>query len=109
MDFLMYLVSPDILREARELPVSLLSLGVLIGVLLWMLGAYSHRFWLVLAMTVGAGIHGLLYGPAYGMQPLVAGLLLAVATGALALSLVRVLVFAAGGVAALALARGMSF
>ena len=46
---------------------------------------------------------GLTLGKQYGMQPLVAGLLLAVSAGALALSLVRILLFAAGGLAALGL------
>jgi hypothetical protein len=105
----MSLVVPDVLQEVRQLPSSLLGVGLLIGALLWVMGAASHRFWLVLSLTLGAGLHGLMYGKAYGMQPLVAGLLLAVATGALALSLVRVLVFAAGGIAALALARALSF
>jgi hypothetical protein len=46
---------------------------------------------------------GLSHGKQFGMQPLVAGLLLAVSAGALALSLVRILLFAAGGLAALGL------
>ncbi len=104
----MYLLAPDILKDARELSPALLGLGLLVGALLWLLGAWSHRFWLVLVTTTAAGLHGLLHGPSYGLQPLVAGLLLAVATGALALSLVRVLVFAAGGVAALAVGRALS-
>src|SRR5205823_4592530 len=44
-----------------------------------------------------AGIGGLNIGPTYGMKPLVAGLLLAIAGGQLALALARVVVFAAAG------------
>jgi hypothetical protein len=51
---------------------------------------------------------GLTLGKDYGMQPLVAGLLLAVSAGALALSLVRILLFAAGGLAALGLMHSVS-
>jgi hypothetical protein len=101
----MLLLSPEILNDARELSPALTALGAVTGVLLWMCGARSHRFWVALAVTVGAGLHGLLYGGDYGMNPLVAGLLLAVTAGTLALSLVRMLVFAAGGVAALTIAH----
>jgi hypothetical protein len=64
-----------------------------------------HRFWLVLAATLTGGTIGLWYGAEYGLQPLVAGLLLAVTLGALALALMRVLLFLAGGVAAAWLAH----
>src|SRR5205085_3044818 len=47
-----------------------------------------------------AGIFGLLSPPAGRLPPLVLGLLLAVAAGVLALALVRVVAFAAGGAAA---------
>jgi hypothetical protein len=74
---------------------------MLLGTLLWLFGGRSHRFWLAMAVTLSAGLLGLMLGKHYGMQPLVAGLLLAVSAGALALSLVRILLFAAGGIAAL--------
>ena len=95
----MQLLSPDILAEARGLSVVLSVSGVIVGLLLWLLGWWGHRFWVVLAATVAAGILGLYSGPDLGMQRLVAGLLLAVAAGALALALVRLLAFASGGVA----------
>src|SRR6476661_7226479 len=76
-----------------------------VGLVVWLLGGWSHRFWLVLLITLGAGVYGLSIGEAFGVQPLVAGLLLAVAAGTLALSLVRVAAFLAGGVAACVLAE----
>ena len=93
----MVLVAPDILNEVRQLPWYLLAIGLALGLLLWLFGGRSHRFWLVLLMTVVGGVLGLYFGPAYDVQRLVAGLLLAVAAGALALSLARVLLFIVGG------------
>ena len=61
----------------------------------------SHRFWVVLATTILAGIFGLSESPAFQAQPLLAGLLLALAAGLLAMSMVRVLAFLAGGLAGL--------
>jgi hypothetical protein len=97
----MHLLDPNILEAARGSSPVVSGTGLVIGLLLWFFGGRSHRFWLALIMTLAAGLLGLSFGPAYGMQPLVAGLLLAVAVGALALSLVRILVFAAGGLAGL--------
>lgn len=99
----MQLVAPDILEEARELSPLLSGAGLVIGFLLWSLGGRTHRFWLAMSVTLTAGLLGLALGKDYGMQPLVAGLLMAVSAGALALSLVRILLFAAGGLAALGL------
>jgi hypothetical protein len=101
----MYLIAPDIMAEARGLSPAIPAVGVTVGVLLWLFGSYGHRFWIVLLLTLAAGVYGLYFGPAYGMQPMIAGLLLAVSTGTLGLALMRVLAFAAGGVAALWLAR----
>ena len=56
-------------------------------------------------MTVAGGVLGLYFGADYDLQPLVAGLLLAVSAGALALSLARVLLFLAGGAACVWLAH----
>jgi len=100
----MYLLAPEILQDTRDLS-PLISLGGLaVGGFLWALGGWGFRFWLVLVTTVAAGILGLYYGPDFGMQPLVAGLLLAVSAGALALSLVRLVLFLAVGFASLWLA-----
>ncbi|HWG43526.1 MAG TPA: hypothetical protein VN688_12130 [Gemmataceae bacterium] len=99
----MQLLAPDILEEARSLSPFISGAGLAIGFLLWSFGGRTHRFWLAMSVTLTAGILGLSYGKQYGMQPLVAGLLLAISAGALALSLVRILLFAAGGLAALGL------
>jgi hypothetical protein len=104
----MNLVAPDILAEARGLPPLAPGTALAVGFLLWLWGARGHRFWIALGITLTAGLVGLFQGPSYGMQPLVAGLLLAVAAGALALSLVRVLLFMAGGFAALALMHALA-
>jgi hypothetical protein len=104
----MQLVAPDILAEARGLPVGTTSACLAIGLFLWLFGARTHRFWIALSITVVAGLVGLNQGRSYGMQPLVAGLLLAVAAGVLALSLVRLLLFLAGGFAGLALVHAIA-
>ena len=96
----MHLISPDILTEARTLSFGLIAVGISVGCLLWLLGWWGHRFWIVLIATVGAGVFGLSSGPDYGLQPVVAGLLLAVSAGVLALTLVRLVAYAAGGFAA---------
>jgi signal transduction histidine kinase len=95
----MQFVAPDILAESRGLPVALSGTGVGLGLLLWALGWRLHRFWIVLATTVVAGVYGLASGTAPGVQPLVVALLLAVAAGVLALPLARVIAFAAAGLA----------
>jgi MFS family permease len=97
----MQLISAEILEEARtHLSYAVLGTGLLVGLLLWSLGWWGHRFWIVLTATVAGGVIGLRAGPDYHLQPVVAGLLLAVSAGVLALSLVRVFAYAAGGVAA---------
>jgi hypothetical protein len=94
----MQLLAPDIVAEARELSLPVLFAGLALGLFLWILGSRFHRFWLVLGTTLVAGVMGLYSGATFGVQPLVAGLLLAIAAGALALALIRVVAFAAGGV-----------
>jgi len=95
----MQLVATDIVSDARALSAGLSAAGLAIGLALWLTGWWGHRFWIVLAATVLAGIFGLLSSPAHQVQPLIVGLLLAVAAGVLALSLVRLVAFAAGGAA----------
>jgi MFS family permease len=103
-----HLISPDILTEARALSFGLLAAGLIVGLLLWLLGWWGHRFWIVLIATVGAGIFGLNAGPNYGLQPVVAGLLLAISAGVLALTLVRLFAYAAGGFAAWMLVHALA-
>ena len=95
----MQLLAPDILEDAKGLSVGITATVFALGLLVWLLGWRGHRFWIVLVATVGAGIYGLNSGPAFGSRPVVAGLLLAVASGVLALAMVRVVAFVAGGLA----------
>lgn len=98
---MLQLVIPEILADARNLPLGTISLALAVGIFLWMFGWWSHRFWVVLVTTVLAGVFGLYESSAFHTQPLLAGLLLALAAGLLALALVRVLAFLAGGLAGL--------
>ncbi len=95
----MQFIAPEILELARGLSLPLTVVGLVLGGLLWLTGWWGHRFWIVLAATLLAGLFGLTKGPVLRVQPLLAGLLLAVAAGVLALALVRVVAFAAGGAA----------
>jgi hypothetical protein len=101
----MQLIVPDILADARLLSAPVCVVGLVLGFLLWVLGWWGHRFWIVLFTTVIAGIVGLSSGRATGVQPFVAGLLLAIAAGTMALALARMVAFFAGGVAAWLLVR----
>jgi hypothetical protein len=100
----MHLVAPDILADGKGLSVAASGIGLAVGLLIWLLGGWGHRFWLVVVTTLGAGVYGLSIGEAFEVQPLVSGLLLAVAAGVLALSLVRVGAFLAGGITACVIA-----
>ena len=93
----MVLLDPEILEAGRDLSPALPAVGLAVGAFLWFCGAWTHRFWIVLILTLGAGVYGLFYGPEHGMQPIVGGLLLAVAAGTLGLALMRVLAFVTGG------------
>jgi hypothetical protein len=101
----MQILDPDILDLTRQLSPSIPVVAVLVGLFLWMFGAYSHRFWLAMAVTVAAGVIGLFAGRDFGVQPLVAALLLALSAGVLSLSLARVALFLAGGLMAVLLMR----
>jgi hypothetical protein len=104
----MQVLSADILELTRQLSPAV-SLGmVAVGGGLWLYGGRTHRFWLALVITVSAGLFGLQIGRDFGVGPLVSGLLLSLAAGALSLALARVAVFVAGGVAALLLTRNMA-
>jgi hypothetical protein len=94
-------IIPEILAEARSLSMGALGMCLALGVFLWLFGWWSHRFWVVLITTVLAGIFGLYESSAFQAHQLLAGLLLALAAGLLALHLVRVLAFLAGGLAGL--------
>jgi hypothetical protein len=95
----MQLIASDILADGCGLSITLLCIGLGAGLFLWLFGWWSHRFWVVLTTTVLAGVFGLYEAAIFRTHPLVAALLLAVAAGLLALALIRVLAFAAGGMA----------
>ncbi len=103
----MTIVATDILGDLCGLSLGLISSLVPVGVLLWLLGWWSHRFWIVLSTTVLAGIFGLLEATSWRVQPIVVAVLLAIAAGVLALALVRVITFAAGGLASIYLVQFM--
>ena len=75
----MQLVAPDILVDARGMGAAIYISGLVLGLALWLFGWWGHRFWIVLCATVVAGVYGLSSARATGMQPFVAGLLLALA------------------------------
>ena len=97
----MQILDPDILELTRQLSPFVCVVGLLLGLFLWWYGAYCHRFWLALTVTLTAGVVGLQLGRDFGVQPLVAGMLFALAAGALALALARISLFLAGGVGGL--------
>lgn len=104
----MQLISRWIMEDVQGLSVGVYAAGLVLGFLLWLLGWYGHRFWIVLFTTVIAGVIGLASGRAAGTQPFVAGLLLAIAAGVTALALVRLLAFAAAGGVTLLVVRAMA-
>ncbi|MFQ3650031.1 MAG: hypothetical protein SNJ75_06835 [Gemmataceae bacterium] len=104
----MRVMAPEILELTRQLSpvVSLILLAL--GTALWLYGGRTHRFWLALVITLGGGLFGLQIGRDFGVQPLVSGLLLSLAAGALSLALARVVVFVLGGVAALVVMKSLA-
>jgi len=96
----MSIYDPEILQELCGLSVGLCVTGAVVGWLLWLTGWWLHRFWIVLITTALSGILGLASGSVHGIQPLIAAVLLAMAAGILALALVRLVAFAAGGAVA---------
>lgn len=101
----MSLLAPDVLELTRQLSPLVCGLLAAAGLALWLYGGRAHRFWLSAVVTVTGGVTGLALGRDFGLQPLVAGLFLALAAGALALALARIGLFAAGGLAAVGLVR----
>jgi hypothetical protein len=97
----MQLIEPDILAEASGLSVGLSACGLLLGVAVWLTGWRKHRFWVVLTITLAGGVYGLNEATSLRAPPVVAGLLLALGAGLLALALARLFAFAAGGLSAL--------
>ena len=96
----MQFIVPDILSDVAGFSPAVSCPAFALGLLLWLLGWRRHRFWIVFLATFASGLVGLYSGAGHATQPIVAGILLAVAMGAMALALVRVIAFGAGGVAA---------
>jgi hypothetical protein len=101
-------VDPEIMETAIGLSLGLCTAALVLGLLLWIFGWRAHRFWIVLTVTVAAGLVGLDSGNAWGAQPIICGLLLALAAGFMALALVRILAFSAGGLAAWLAIHGLA-
>jgi hypothetical protein len=101
-------VAPDILADVRQLSAVFAVLGLVIGMVLWLAGWWTHRFWVVLGMTVLGGFVGLHNTAVLQTQPLVAALGVGLAAGILALTLVRIGAFVAGGYAGLMLVHAWS-
>jgi len=93
----MQLVPSDILTEFCNLSRPLLITLLVVGLALWLFGWRMHRFWVVMGTTVIAGVYGLMEGQGLQTYPLVAGVVLAVAAGILALSVIRLVAFFLGG------------
>ncbi len=93
----MDLLVPEIVADVCLLSSGLLIAGFCAGLILWIMGWWSHRFWLVMGATVLAGIWGLQSAGDLKANPLATALLLALAGGLLGLALARVLTYTAGG------------
>lgn len=104
----MQLLAPDILEVTRELSSFVCVVAFALGSGLWLFGGRTHRFWLALVITVAAGVVGLEVARDFGVQPVVAAVLMALAAGSLALSLARLAVFVAVGATSLVLARAIA-
>lgn len=96
----MQLVAPPLLEPILGLSVGGSVAGLVLGLLLMVFGWMAHRFWIVLFATVTAGLVGLSpIAKVSGATPLVAGVLLAISAGMMALALARIMAFVAGGAA----------
>lgn len=96
----MTVLTPEMLADLLDLPVAALWVIIGVGAALALTGWRWHRFWLTICISLVAGLVGLKQGAAWGINhPIVAGVLLAAAAGCLALSLARVGLFMAYGLA----------
>lgn len=95
----MQVIFPDFVADLRELPLTAIAAITLLGLALYTAGWWAHRFWMGLLTSFSAGLIGLRMGPDWGLDPMAAGLLLAVAGGCLALAICRVGLFAIYGLA----------
>ncbi|HMP01124.1 MAG TPA: hypothetical protein PKD86_01560 [Gemmatales bacterium] len=97
----MTLLDVELLTDLKAVPLTMMGAVVALGLGLWLCGWWWHRFWITILTSFLAGLVGLHLGPQFGVQqPVVAGVLLAMAGGGLALSLARLGLFAIYGLAA---------
>jgi hypothetical protein len=89
----------ELLAQAKGLSLDVAATGAGVGLLLWLFGWRFHRFWIVLGITVWAGIVGLVSGKESGLQVLATGLLLALVAGLMALHLARIVAVVGAGFA----------
>jgi hypothetical protein len=96
----MHPISPDVLADAKGLSIGATAFFLFVGLLLWGFGWRWHRFWLVFAITLTAGLLGISAGRSAGTQVLVVSVLVALAAGMLALEIAKIVAFITGGTAA---------
>lgn len=96
----MSLLTPEYLTELLDLPSAALLITLVLGLALALTGWKWHRFWLTLSLSLVAGLVGMKQAATWGIQqPALAGGILAATAGCLALSLARVGLFLAYGLA----------
>jgi hypothetical protein len=96
----MHLLCPAVLADAKGLSIGAASFFAFVGLLLWAFGWRWHRFWVVFAVTLTAGVVGIGAGRTGGTQVLVVGVLLSIAVGMLALEVAKITAFLSAGTAA---------
>lgn len=96
----MHLICPAVLTEAKGLSIGAAAFFAFVGLLLWGFGWRWHRFWVVFAVTLTAGVVGIGVGRTGGTQVLVVGVLLSIAVGMLALEVAKITAFISAGTAA---------
>jgi len=95
-----HVISPEVLAESRGLSIGATAFFLFVGFMLWGFGWRWHKFWVVFTITVVAGLLGISYGRAVGVQALVLGVLIATSAGLMAIELAKIFAFMTGGLAA---------
>ena len=103
----MHFLDAEIFSEVLKLSMPSLVVLFCCGFFLWSAGYLTHKFWVVFLATASAGILGFDKGPDFGIQGVFAALLFGISAGVLALSIIRVVVFALGGLTGLLFANVM--
>lgn len=102
----MQVFSQDFLARLTEIPLPLVVALLAMGPIFWILGWRIHRVLFVASASFIAGLYGLVHGPKllFGLNEYLAGLLLAVGVGGVAIALLRIGVFVVCGLLADAIA-----